>query len=245
MHHRAPLNILSRLALLLVLPFVMAGCLTIEEHYSFKKDGSGTMEYVIDISQLGGMIESMTSSEEDAKGRKGSSKDKADGSGLGELDLSDEADRLRGMAGITKVKVDDRKKFVQRLSFRFADVDALNRALNVLMPDSTGAFTHFFAWEGNTLVRRNNKHAEMLGGDMGTDSGADEDGEEGAFDTQNMLQSMFYKYSFKFAKPIAGTTTAPGVVPDRPGSRELRMTTDWSVIMADPHALDLRIDLGD
>jgi len=31
----------------------LTGCITIEEQYSFKKNGSGTMTYVLDMREMG------------------------------------------------------------------------------------------------------------------------------------------------------------------------------------------------
>ncbi len=31
---------------------LLVGCITIEENYTFKKDGSGSMEYVVDLSSF-------------------------------------------------------------------------------------------------------------------------------------------------------------------------------------------------
>lgn len=128
---------------------LLTGCLTIEEHYTFKKDGSGSMEFVIDMSELKTMMEAL----DDGKGGKGGPD--LDG---GSMEMKDELDGLKAVPGISKVKHSN-KDWVQKVSFRFKDIDALNGALNVLMPDSSGVQQRFFHWEGSTLVRTNNRHA--------------------------------------------------------------------------------------
>jgi hypothetical protein len=136
------------------------------------------------------------------------------------------------------VKVNDKKKFVQRLQFSFADVTALNAALNVLLQDSASGPHTFFTWEGNTLVRSNNGHARQIGGGMGK--------EEDPSDTTDMtqfLEAMKYKYSFTFAAPIANAGTAEGMVKESPDARSVKLNTDFAVIAKDPAALDLRIEL--
>lgn len=213
----------------LALLVLVSGCLTIEENYTFKKDGSGTMEYVIDLSALGELMKSM----EDMSG----TKDKSTDDGMGKMDLTDNVEQLKKLPGIKKVGVKKEKDgYVQRLHFAFKDLDALNAALNVLMPDSTGVQQRFFRWEGNTLVRTNNRHAEELGADM-SDDGSD------SLDLGGILQSMQYKYSFAFANKIGGTEVVDGVTKESPGAKEVKLSTDWSVIMKDPKALDLRITL--
>jgi hypothetical protein len=209
---------------------LFAGCLTIEEHYTFRKDGSGSMEYVVDVSEMMEIMKSFESLGDD--------EDK-DAGGRSDMDLTSEMGELKKIEGIRKVKVKKEKDgYLQRLSFRFADIDALNKALNVLMPDSTGIQSGFFRWEGNTLVRTNNRHALEMGDDM------DEDEPGDSLDATAILQSMKYRYSFTFADAIASTEAAEGVNKEVPAPEQVKLDTDWSVIMRDPKALDLRITLA-
>ena len=224
----SPLTMLRRTLLPVVLILSLSACLTIEENYTFKKDGSGTMEYVVDMSAMAEMMESME------KMTEGSGEDD---DGMGEMDMKAEAEKLKTVLGVSKVKVNTKEKFVQRVSFKFKDIASLNGALNVLMPDSSGVQHTFYTWEGNTLVRTNNRHATDLGSDMGQDAGTD------SMDPTAFLQSMHYKFSFKFAQPITGRELAEGVVQESPNSKELKLDTDWSVIMKEPKTLDLRITL--
>jgi hypothetical protein len=203
------------------------GCLTIEENYTFKRNGSGTLEYVVDISSMMRMLESFGGEEGNLLG---------EGGGMGAMDMQDEAERLKTVPGISRVKLNKKKAHVQRLSFRFKDVAALNEALNVLKPDTTGERTEFFAWDGNTLVRRNNRHAASLGDEL---SGDTEESEA----AMEILRQMLYKYTFRFASPIASTEVADGVNVQRKGNREVLVHTDWAVLGNTPEALDLRIAL--
>jgi hypothetical protein len=219
---RRPLALFAVLAL-------FTGCITIEENYTFKKDGSGTMEYVVDMSQVGEMMKAFEDMDKGAK--------KKDDE-MGGLDLKDEMAALKAIPGIKKVKVNDKVKFVQKLSFAFADVNALNSALNVLMQDSTAANYTFFTWEGNTLVRRNNGHARQIGSGMGK-------GEDPS-DTTDMtefLASMKYKYSFAFANEVTNTNVAETMAKENVNAKAVKFNTDFSAIAKDDKALDLRIEL--
>ncbi|MBX2984247.1 MAG: hypothetical protein KF843_16410 [Flavobacteriales bacterium] len=209
------------------------GCITIEEHYTFKKNGSGTMEYVVDMSSMLGLKDVFDKSGDRGKERK---KDKGTNDGPMTTGFDERAKQLKGLEGIKRVKQKNKKDgFVQSLSFAFADVDALNRALNVLMPDSTGVQQTFFHWEGNTLVRTNNQYAKELGGDMAGDPDSN--------DQSDILESMKYTYSFKFAEKVKEVKRAEGVTQESPSAKKLELATDWAVIMKDPEALDLRITL--
>jgi hypothetical protein len=237
---------------------LLTGCITIEENYTFKKDGSGTMEYVVDMRELGELMASFGGGEGDSK-KKGGKDD------MGNFDMSAQVAALKALPGISKVKLDGKKKWVQRLSFSFKDVTSLNRALNELMKDSSNTRHEFFRWEGNTLVRTNNDHARMIGASMGGGGGAEvlddpdaeetevveaaegeDDGEEvegEGFDTAMFLEGMKYKYSFKFAEAVGEVGRADGMVQEKPSARELRMNTDFGYISREPAALDLRITL--
>ena len=203
---------------------LLTGCLTIEENYTFKKNGSGSMEFVIDMSEFAEMLKALDDS-----------KSKGDGDVSDtEMDMSDEVAALKGIKGISKVKVTERN-WVQKLTFNFSDLAALNNALNVILPDSTETAKEFFRWEGNTLVRVNNRHAAELGG------GFAEEGD--SMDLSGMLESMKYRYSFVFPDPIVSTDVAEGVNKENDGTKQVNVSTDFSVIMKDPEALDLRITL--
>jgi hypothetical protein len=215
---------------------LFTGCLTIEENYTFKKNGSGTMEYVVDVSELGKLMESFS---ELGDGKKEGM------DGMGAMDMSEQVAALKAIPGIGKVKLDKKKKWVQKVSFSFKDVGALNAALNQLMRDSTGLAHEFFRWEGTTLVRSNNRHAYELGANMakGEAGEGEEEGEDAGLDMGGMLEAMKYKYSFRFAQPIASTTSAEGVNKVEKGSKEVMLDTDFAVISKNEQALDLRIVL--
>ena len=227
----------NRITLLLIgLVIGLASCITIEENYTFGKNGSGTMTYVVDMSEMGNMLASLGGDEQKDGG----------GDELGNLDMSEHAAALKAIPGIGKVKMDKRKKWVQKLSFSFNDVAALNRALNQLMPDSTGTSHEFFHWDGGTLVRTSNRYAYDISSTMANEAAADDDGGEGedaGFDMSSMLSSMKYKYSFKFKKPVASIEN--GVMTREEGStKEVKLSTDWGVLAKDPRALDVRISLA-
>lgn len=207
---------------------LLVGCITIEENYTFKKDGSGSMEYVVDLSSFAELMKSM----------EGMTEGKGGDDGIGEMDMKDEADELKAVKGISKVKVKKEKDgYIQRVTFRFTDVTALNNALNVLLPDSSGVPHGFFVWEGNTLVRTNNGHAEEMGSDMFQE-------ENDSLDMTGVLKSMQYKYSFTFPQAIGEVGIAEGVTRENPSTKQVKLSTDWSVIMKDPQALNLRITVN-
>jgi hypothetical protein len=219
-----------------ILLVTLSGCLTIEENYTFKKDGSGTMEYVVDMTEMGEMMKTI--------GEMGAEEGSATPDELGTLDMKEELAALKKIPGIKRVKLDEKKKWIQRVNFKFKDITALNAALNILMPDSTGQPYEFFRWEGNTLVRTNNRHAYEVGAGMAKEDAKTERAEEEeGMDMGAFLEAMKYKYSFKFANDVSSTQQVEAMKKETPDSRLLKLETDWSVISKDPQALDLRIVL--
>lgn len=233
MHVKRTLFLVAALAL------GLTGCITIEENYTFKKNGSGTMTYVIDMSEMGSMLASLG----DGEKKEGEG---ADDGEMGNMDMGNHADALKSISGITKVKMDKKDKWIQKLTFNFTDLAALNRALNQLMPDSNGTTHEFFKWEGGTLVRTSNRHAYDISSTMAHEASmedeGDEEGEDGGFDMASMLASMKYKYNFKFKQEVAGAEGS-AMTREESGGKELKLTTDWSVLAKDPKALDVRIAL--
>ncbi len=208
---------------------LLTGCLTIEENYTFKKDGSGTLEYVIDMSDFAEIMKAM----------EGASESMGEDEGLGEMDLKEEALLLKGIPGISKVKTKtEQDGFVQRLSFKFKDLNALNQALSVLQKDSASTPHSFYAWDGSTLVRTGNGFASEVGSDLAVDEDSTD-----AVDPSSILKSMHYKFSFTFPTAVGEVAIAEGVVREDPSPKQLKLDTDWSVIMNDPKALDLRINV--
>lgn len=217
----------------------LTGCITIEEQYSFKKNGSGTMTYVLDMREMGEMLKSF-----------GDGEKKDDTGAEGQMNITGHAEALKSIAGVSKVKLDTRTEWLQKITFAFTDVAALNRALNTLMPDSNNTAHEFFRWEDGTLVRTTNNFVYDMSSTMASEaaeSGDGEDGEDGedsGFDMSSMLGMMKYKYSFKFQQPIGSTEAADVLTKESTGSKEVKLSTDWAAIAKDRKALDLRIVLN-
>lgn len=218
------LRSVSAIAVLCAL-FLLQGCLTIEENYVFKKDGSGSMEYVVDMSEMADLLKDLPGD--------GSKK----GLGPDNADMDAQLAQLGSLPGIKKVKLKKEKDgFIQRMSFRFADIGALNAALNTLKPDSTGAKHEYFRWDGNTLVRTTDAQTRKMTSGMGGGTGD-------STDASGILKMMHYKFDLRFADELADVQVAEGMVKEPDGSRHIKLDTDWSLIDKDPAALDMRFTL--
>jgi hypothetical protein len=204
---------------------MLSGCITVEEHYTFKKNGSGSMEYVVDMSALAEMMEAF---EDMGSGEDGgeSTDDK--------LELVKDLDELESLDGISKVHLTD-EKLVSRVSFRFDGIESLNKALNVLMPDSTGAEHTFFTMDGHTIKRIHNNRSE-LGNDM-----ADKDEE---VDSTEMLRSMKYRIFVKGSPAVQVSGYGDEVAVTRESKKQVTMEADFKMLDENPSALNVQFDLS-
>lgn len=64
----------------------------------------------------------------------------------------------------------------------------------------------------------------------GGDEAEGSEGGDDGLDMSTMLESMKYKYSFKFAKPLGATTAAPGVMVEAHGTKQVAVSTDFGAI---------------
>ncbi len=147
--------------------WVLNSCITIEENYSFKKNGSGTMEYKMD---MGKMMEQM--------GQLMDMSQMEGGNPLGKsASFKEVEEKLKGINGISGIKVtEDNKKYIYGISYKFKSLDALNEAMNLVMLNKTKGDADFFTFvrkEGNRYFYQNSQSSGamqdisgMFGGEM-------------------------------------------------------------------------------
>jgi hypothetical protein len=171
---------------------LLTGCITVIEKYTINKNGSGTMEYIIDMSEMYEMMATFSDSTEDME--------------TAEIDQSmrDAIPGLNSLDGITNVVLtDDSSKYIAGVKFDFKDVKALNQALAVLFKGKENPSTEvkYVEIKGKTFTRYNLTSDEF---NKETLPGTEE------IDAETMkmvLESMKYKISVNFAKPVRKVTT--------------------------------------
>lgn len=193
---------MKRLFGLLILLFTLSltSCLTIEEIYTFKSDGSGTMKYIIDMSEMASLMKSFQT-EEDSPTEMDSSMAEA------AQEFEDKAAKLKAIKGISGVNNSaDNENFVYTISFDFKDINSLNTALNEIMKDSADTqFHEYFKMKGKNLERSSllgNKMKEAMG------LGGEEESDEGAEMANMMLEQMKYNLSFTFEDGVKVKTNS-------------------------------------
>lgn len=162
----------------------LTSCLTFEETYEFKNNGSGFMQYVVDMSEMADLLK--MSDDENTKFKQE------------DLSFSDIVGKLKTIEGISSVsEIRDEENYRFGINYKFANINSLNQALNtILMDEKEGGANHvFFEKKGNTYDRTHlmtkSKMADRFFGD-----------EDMTEQTQALLQSVNYKINYKFARPI-------------------------------------------
>lgn len=173
----------------------LGSCITIIEKYTLNKDGSGTLEYLIDMSELYSMMAAFSDSSGDMSNM--------------ELDqpMREALPVLEKIPGITGVELAGSKdNYTTGIKFNFSDAAALNKALSVVLSEnnegSEGDKT-YVAIKGKTFTRFGLTSSEFdKDALLGETEGMDEE-------TMNsVLESMKYRISVNFGKPVKKVDTS-------------------------------------
>lgn len=173
---------------------LMSSCITVSESYTFKKNGSGSMEYFVDATEFMAQVGSLLS----AQGGDGANNENPLGESFSTAKMGEKLKNIKGISGI-KVE-EDGKKGVFRLNFKFKNIQVLNDALNQMLNaknDPSAAYHTYFVKNGNTISRTQAPKAGMDVSDL--------IGEEGGENEQyaiTMLEGMKYKIDMKFASEV-------------------------------------------
>jgi hypothetical protein len=170
----------------------LSGCITIIEKYTINADGSGTMEYVIDMSE---MYEMMASFSDSAQEPESIELDKS---------LRDALPVLNTIDGISKVELTgDVSRYIAGIKFDFKNVQALNKALGVILEGeaNTGTETQYVSLKGKTFTRFSLTSKDFNKEELLSSQELDEE------TTKMMLESMKYQISITLEKPVKKVTT--------------------------------------
>ncbi len=112
----------SVLAVIAAFSFILAGCFDITEEVFLEKNGSGSYVSTIDMSQMKETLDML----------KAMAPDSVKGKDLN-LNIADSLQKswkdLETVSGITDIKKEKKSDFIYVISFRFANIKALNAAL--------------------------------------------------------------------------------------------------------------------
>ncbi|MDX1909752.1 MAG: hypothetical protein SF053_22130 [Bacteroidia bacterium] len=222
------MNHLIRISLLLLLPLLASSCLTLEETYSFKANGSGTMTYTMDMSGMANLL-----------GEAGRESGEDPTAGLG---FDDVGPRLKNIGGISGVKVtSDNKQYIYTIAFKFANIAALNSALNQLhRADDEGIVAEpmhtYFEMKNGVVTRTHTPSSEEV---VDALIGEDEDAES----TRMILESMKYRINMSFKQPIKTVYSAGKVEQSGKKQEKVLIEVNFAELAADTDVLNTTVVL--
>jgi len=217
---------MKRLMVILVvgLLFTMNACITVKESYQFKKNGSGMMEYILDMSEMSSLME--------MAGENGAG-DSGDLMGDQSDTFDDLEKSLNDMSGISKVKqIKDDKNYIYGIKFKFKNIDALNKALNKMLVDDAFTNHQFFKMDKGVITRT---HIQTNNMDMGEILGEDEDSEMAA----TFLESMKYQLHFEFKNDVKAVYASDADI----NSNQVDIEVNFMDVAEDVSALNTSIVL--
>ena len=171
---------------------LLTSCITIFEKYKINADGSGTLEYIIDMSEMYEMMAAFSDSTEEM-----------DMSGFDES-MRETLPGLKNLSGISNIELTGNPtKFIAGVKFDFNNFDALNKAMAILFmnEEKSEDKTKYVEIKGKNFTRFGltskefNKEALL---------GSEELDEE---TMKTLLESMKYKISVEFEKPVKKVTS--------------------------------------
>ena len=191
---------------------LLQSCITIEENYKFNKNGSGSLEYVIDMSELGDLMGDMESDDADINDKQKNSMDSI-------------YNILVGMDNLKNIK-NNSEEWISRIEFDFQDLDALNAALKVLNNDAA-------TW---TKSGKRWTRSQLKSDAMPLDGGSED--EELA---TGMLESMEYIVTVRSSKKISGYEGNQDAYKST-GKKSIEVKTNFSDLIEDPQILSFSIN---
>jgi hypothetical protein len=171
---------------------LLSGCITVYEKYTIHKNGSGTLEYTIDMSEMYEMIAAFADSSEETESM-----------GLGQAML-DAIPAISNIDGISNAELTgDTSKYITGVKFDFKNAAALNKAIEILFEgaDAATGETKYVEIKGKTFTRLSqtsrefNKEALLGSGELDEET------------LKSMLESMKYNISVTFDRGVKKVTT--------------------------------------
>lgn len=162
-----------------IVVFVLSGCLTIKESYSFKKNGSGTMSYQLVFDQI------------DATFREAQEELIPSHWSFDSL-----ARVLQNIPGISDIRLNgDPSQSEFGLEYKFENITSLNHALSRMLLEDTTEVFQYFKREHGVWVRKHK--ADRMSFSDGFVSRSRDERQVAA-----MLQKLNYEITMEFKKPV-------------------------------------------
>ena len=204
----------------------VSSCITFEEIYSFNSDGSGTMQYVIDFTEYAEIFESLNDETE-------STSEEEEEDPMAEMTnvLKEKITELQSIDGVSDAKVVDKGKYVFCMQYKFSNLVALNKALNLVKNEMAEGEHEFFALKGKKIIHKGNF------GDLGETLREGNEDEESQEMMAMVMDQMKYNLTIQFASPVKSVKTGgPGSLDA--SKKEFKVTTTFTEILNNQSVFD-------
>lgn len=189
--------------LLAVSSFTLTGCFELLEEVHYRKDGSGTYKFTMDMSQMKAMLEMAMS---------------ADTTGSVNLDTlsampREMSKKLQGMPGITNIKeINDMENFVFGVEYEFKDIEALNNATmaSSIDPELGKAAERVFTGSKKSFERLNSK---AMASALDEAMGAAGEGEEAEM-AMMFLKDVSFTFVYNFDRKVKKVSNSLAKISD-------------------------------
>ncbi|GAB4426238.1 MAG: hypothetical protein OHK0039_44200 [Bacteroidia bacterium] len=221
---------LIRLSVFFLLGLMATSCLTIEESYFFRSNGSGSMTYTMDLSELKSLL---------AMQEEGVSEEQ-----FSEMSYDAAAAEIVKIGGVEAVEAfSDKDNLVFGIRFDFKNLQALNDALNILLAENeegeeAAPYHTYFTMENGAITR-----IQRPGDGSMADELFGEEDEETAQQAQAFLESMKYRLKFRFKKPVQSVYSSSDARLGGKKNREVEIETNFRAISEDASNLDATVIL--
>lgn len=187
---------LSRSTLILFVGalFFCTSCIQIEEYVKFNRDGSGTFQMVIDMSQMKSMMDMMMSMSDEEAEMEDPFADLED-------DFEDEKETLESIPGVSNARVvKDSDTYRIGIGFDFEDITALNAGMNKVFEDEEKNSRAVFFTKSRGVIERTEEFDAGEG--VAEELASGEDTEELGLDPAAIFGDMNYTTIYEFEDEV-------------------------------------------
>ena len=198
---------------------LFTSCITIEESYSFKEDGSGSCSFVINMSQMKKIMETMSGAIEGSEPAT-----------LRAMDFNIYKDTLSKTKGITNIKTKlDNTNYQFELTYDFSSNETLNNAMNIIFESKNKVFFNYKKKD----IELTHPLPQLINNEL-----EDVSSEQ----TTMFLESVKYNITLNFERPIKkATTTAVKRISEK--KNQLVLETNLNELINTPDKFHTRVKL--
>lgn len=179
----------------------LSSCLEITEQVRMHENGSGQFTFTVDMSEAKPVLDMVKGFSDSANPDEVSSDLKTG--------MEDAQKRLESVKGIHQpTLVRSKDGLLSGITFEYDNVEALNKAINVVQNSNSKTQEQYFSWNGKQLHRLNTLKMEN---ELKSKTGNDFQGLDltvNGKSLKELMSSMVYRTEYIFDKPVKGVSNS-------------------------------------